>query len=208
MRYRSHRFFSSAFIAALTICWSQSFAFGQITPKIETTVGSGSNVSYFVLDFLSGSAPQSYAFAYRYDGVKTGGDMLDALAIGTAGTLQPLTFTATDYGGDLKRFPDGFSYDGKSITRPADFSSYWSYWNSENGSTWTGAQLGLDNRVLTSGTWDGWSYAQNGVSVAPRTPLAATGGAAPEPGSLTLLAIGAVSGAGIVLRRRRKSTGN
>ncbi len=206
MRFLFSRIVFTASAASLLVIASHSLAFGQITPKIETTVGSGSNISYFVLDFLSGPAPQSFAFAYRYDGTKTGGNMLDALAAGTAGNTKPLTFTATDFGGDLKRFPDGFSYDGKSITRPSDFSSYWSYWNSENGSVWSEAQVGLDNRVLTNNTWDGWSYAFNGVTVAPRTPLAATA-AAPEPGTFTLLVVGGITGAGIVLRRRRRTSG-
>ncbi|MES2464518.1 MAG: PEP-CTERM sorting domain-containing protein [Armatimonadota bacterium] len=206
MRFCSRRFVASAFSAALVVFASQSLAFGQITPRIETTIGSGSSISYFVLDFLSGPTPQSYAFAYRYDGTKTGGDMLDALALGSAGTAKPLTFTFTDYGGELKRFPDGFSYDGKSLTRPSNFSSYWSYWNSTNGVTWTEAQVGLDTRVLTNGAWDGWSYALNGVTVAPRTPLVATA-AAPEPGTLTLFAAAAISGAGVIVRRRRKTAG-
>jgi hypothetical protein len=202
MCFRSHRLVSTAFSTALLVFASQSFAFAQINPKIETTIGSGSNISYFVLDFLSGPAPQSYAFAYRYDGTKTGGDLIAALAT-NAPTFR-VEFQQFSFG----RLYDGFGYSDKFIKAPAfPATSFWSYWNGTNGQDWTSPQeFGADGRTLVNGSWDGFSYALNGVAVAPRTPLAVTA-AAPEPGSLTLLAVAAISGAGIVVRRRRRIVG-
>ncbi|MBC8101142.1 MAG: PEP-CTERM sorting domain-containing protein [Cytophagales bacterium] len=203
MYIRSVRSVFSAALVVLLLLASRSTALGQIVPKLETTIGTGSSVSYFVLDFLGGLAPQSYAFAYRYDGAKTGGDLISALATDAPGFS--VQFQQFSFG----RYYEAFGYDGKSLAAPlSDRNNYWSYWIGPDGQDWASPTFGADSRPLANGSWDGWSYAANNIAVAPTTPRLDAGSAAPEPGTLALLAVGAISGLGTTLRRRRRAERN
>lgn len=193
---------AATLLFALT--WSVSNA--QVIPvDLETTVGSGENLSYFVLDFKSGPSPESYAFGYRYTGTKTGTDLINALvsALGPNFQAEFVSFPG------LGSFATGFGYDGKFInasTSPAP--DYWSYWGSPDGLSWAYPGEGSDLRQLSNGSWDGWSYDADfnddfdpGGTASPTTPLLASSANAPEPGTLALLTVGSI--AGFITRRRR-----
>jgi hypothetical protein len=170
---------------------------------VSEFVGSGANLSYFVLDFKGGSLPQSYVLGYRYDGAKTGGDMLDALD-----TLGGLNVTTQSFGG-FGRFISGMGYDGKfRDSSPPNPNAYWSYWlgTSLVGSpnvTWNESQVGLDSRALTNGSWDGWSWVQDFNTVTPAPPIVPVSANAPEPASLLLMVV-AMGGCRYRYRSRRR----
>jgi len=202
-------FTAVAALTALTLLpGAYTAAYAQIAvPKLDATIADSpadltsptAFTSYFVLDFHSGSIPQSFAFAYKWSGSKTGGDLVDALSgagIGFSDTFQ----TFPPFG----RFFDSFTYGGHSVATPGDFSSFWSYWNSTDGLNWTEAVNGSDLTPLVDGSWDGWSFTPSGSFLAPRTPLAGT--AAPEPGTFgLLLMVGGTSGVAALAGRRRSS---
>jgi hypothetical protein len=169
-------------------------------PLITGYVGSGSQTSFLVIDFKSAPAPQSVAFGYRYDGVKTGGDLLDALS----SNLSGFVFEAISFPG-FGRFVDRLGYDGRILSGndPGSETFYWAYFTSPDSLTWSYASVGFDARVLMEGSWDGYSWTDftvgNGEGTAPIVPT--TAAAAPEPGTLALLGIGL----GAALIRRRTS---
>jgi hypothetical protein len=156
---------------------------------ITQTVGSGSNESFFVLDFNDGAATSSYAFAYRYDGTRTGEDLLGALAA-EAG----LTVVAQEF--PFGPFVVTLGYNGQSRTGGAN--DYWSYWLSDNGADWVSAGVGVRARTLSNGSWDGWSWAPNLQATPPDVPQI------PEPSSFLLVSTGLLGLAGAVVRRRNE----
>jgi hypothetical protein len=166
----------------------------------ERTVGTGANTSYFVIDFKDGSAAPSHLFSYQWDPVNgvapTGAQMIDAFVAGVPGFS--VQFTNFSFG----RFYDAFTYGAQSRARPADFSQFWGYWTSTNGINWTGANEGATARLLSNGSWDGWSFGPNG-GPAPVTPSAVSA-AAPEPGTLALALFGGAA-IGVIRRRRRRA---
>lgn len=170
--------FSGVLLAALpSTVRAQTF-----TPQITQTVGSGSQESFFVLDFQDGSTDHNYAFGYFYDGAKTGADMISALSSGTN-----LGVTYLFSGGAV----NGFSFNGHS---QAGFSSdgYWSYWLSGDGQSWRSSGAGIKSRPLSSGSWDGWSWDANSANLPPVTPTASPVPEASTTVSFTLLvALGA-----------------
>lgn len=61
---------------------------------------------------------------------------------------------------------------------------------------WQGSLLGSADRILSDGSWDGWSFAPGFVGSYPGEPIAA---AVPTPATLTLLGVAA----GVAALRRR-----
>ncbi|GAB4452501.1 MAG: hypothetical protein OHK0029_03540 [Armatimonadaceae bacterium] len=181
-------------------CWLPVAAQAQ-EPFLSATIGTGSNTSYFVLDFKNGPEPQSYAFAYRWDGAQTGGVMLDALAA----NVPTFSFTAQSFG-SFGRFVTGLGYDGKfQDNSPPNTLAFWSYWVSTDGINWSDPGAGLDSRVLTNGSWDGWAWGpdfNNFPGPPPVTPFAAA--AAPEPASF-LLILGVFCPVGIQKIRKKRA---
>lgn len=162
---------------------------------ITQQVGSGSNESFFVLDFNDGASAQSYAFSYRYDGAKTGEDLLNALA-GEAG----LRVTAQESPFGL--FVVSLGYNDQSQTGGA--AGYWSYWLSPNGADWAFSGVGVRDRTLSDGSWDGWSWAGGFQATPPQVPQA---NAIPEPSPLALVSIGLLGLIGGGIAHRRKPEG-
>jgi hypothetical protein len=173
---------------------------------IAGSAGSGINAFYFALDFRDFSAPQNYAFEYRSNSTSLFfADILQGLA------AVPTFSTRIGDGGSFGLSLNGIAFAGKEKfndfngSNSGEPNGYWSQWNSPNGTDWAANELGISAQTVTAGQWAGASWTANYLTVtdaAPRVPLAATA-AAPEPGTLTLLAVGAISGAGIVLRRRK-----
>ena len=173
-------------------------------PLITQFVGTGSSLSYLVLDFQDNTAIPSYAFGYRYDGTKTGGDMVDTLVRDAGLGVQFGSFFQPN------DFVISFAYAGHVQPQPgpSDPNFFWSYWLGTNGLDWTPSPVGLRDRVLSNGSWDGWSWSTFDPNTfdpvsPPRTPQV-SGTAVPEPGALplmgsVLMGVGSVA----VLRRRR-----
>ncbi|GAB6906872.1 conserved exported hypothetical protein [Desulfosarcina cetonica] len=125
-------------------------------------------------------------------------------------------YTVSGIGYDLDN--DGFGYEAGEYPgedgAPSDegdhyvegwYSGYWSYWVSDSGSDWAYSGYGISARVLSDGSWDGWSFsgtAGYGDGSAPITPVAAQS-AVPIPGAVWLFGSGLMGIIGI--RRKMKS---
>jgi len=98
------------------LCGSGSWATAQVPIgggilDVEYTVGTGSNISYVVVDFDGSTAfnsgpGESYAFGYRWEGEATAADALLALSDATSvtdatGVTDVLEFDFDDFGGTL-----------------------------------------------------------------------------------------------------------
>lgn len=79
-------------------------------------------------------------------------------------------------------------------------AGYWSYWlKSSSSANWEFSGVGMSGRTLTNGAWDGWSFANNFNSTAPKTPIAAE--PIPEPSTLIAMGLGMTAVAGRFLRK-------
>ncbi len=193
-------------VFAALLLFALSATSSRATPLITQYVGAGSSVSFLTLDFHDNTPNPSYAFGYRYDGAKTGGDLVDALIqgaglnVGFGSFFQPNDFVIS------------FGYQGHAQPGPgASPDFFWSYWLGTTGSDWTAAPVGLRDRVLTNNSWDGWSWTTydpvtfDPISP-PRTPQApGSVPAVPEPGTLPLAgaAFAVLAAYGLPTRRRR-----
>ena len=186
---------------ALLTCLLLSISCGAqvFTPSVTQTIGTGSNTSYFVINFEDGpnftNTPASnFVFGYRWDAgaggaTPTGDDMINALqAPGTGVGLQALEGNFPGFG----NFVNGFTYGAHSQTANYNLNhSYWAYWLStgarlgQNAADWDSSGVGISSRQLANNSYDGWTFSAFGVTPAPITPVAV-----PEPGSLLFLAAG------------------
>ena len=185
--------------AAVLLLTGATAAHAQtFTPLLTSTVGSGSEESFFTLDFQDGTANHNYAFGYKYDGAKTGADFLAALAADTPLQVDYVPgFTPTS-GNDLGVAVNRFAYNGHS---EAGFENayYWSYWLGTDGQNWTYSGQGASGSKLSNSSWDGWSWDVNNTDPAPLTPAAV-----PEASSAVSLGVLALLGAGVIAVRRKK----
>ena len=161
--------------AALAICASAAGALTFEDALIEGWVGAGASRALCVIDF----GPASFAFGYRFDGAKTGWDMLSTIAAQT-------DLDIVDEASSLGHFINAISYQGWSgISDPENWSNsnWWEYWTSPDGEAWTSSWLGCGDRALANGSWDGWTWSPPWPQVgsAPDVPLPQQ---VPEPGSL------------------------
>lgn len=145
--------------------------------------GSGNNTSYVVFDY----GPDSFAFKYSYDGAKSGYDMMTALAAEISGLELQYSF----FGGEA--FLASVAYPPYPATGGG--TMWWSYWWSTDGENWGFAGSGASSRVLTDGSWDGWSLVPDFSTwaTAPRTPVV------PEPVSGLILGVGLAT---LLVRRK------
>ncbi len=188
----------SAVFLAIRIGYSQ--------PLITTTIGdrtSTSKVGYFVLDFDdSGAKPETYAFAWNYEGTKTGTDFLLALQsalTGPKGFQQDgVVFPGLGYAVQT------IGYNGRNQSSDTNPNGYWNLWLGIDGKNWTSSQFGSDSVILSDtpvftqnelsgSSWQGWRWVNDfntDIAQAPRTPFLAA--AAPEPGMIgyALLSLG------------------
>lgn len=209
------RFLTPALVALFTV---PSTALAQFDPLVEAFIGSGSKTAYLVLDFQS----SAYTFGYRYDGVNVpAGDMI--AAVDTA-----LSSFSVDMPGDRNsgfgRFINGFGYGTNALgSFTSNFSTPpyfgWHYFISTSSLStasplWTESLWGVDGRSGTNpaGTlqnldthvWHGFSWGQydtNTFAFLGAPPKVSAGSSAPEPGTLGLLALGAV---GLRFYRRKR----
>jgi hypothetical protein len=136
---------------------------------VSFTVGSGPDVSYLLIDESTlSSAPLLFEYRYTYDILNpiSGYELLHEVA-----RFSSLDFTTIFYGGGLGNALDSVSYGGitvSSFTAP-DLSTgtYWSYYVAGGSEVdeplaaglWKYAEVGMDSRFITPGSWDGWTLA-------------------------------------------------
>jgi hypothetical protein len=161
---------------------------------VSFTVGSGPDVSYLLIDESTlSSAPLLFEYRYTYDILNpiSGYELLHQVT-----RLSSLDFTTIFYGGGLGNSLDSVSYGGitvSSFTAP-DWSTgtYWSYYvagGSEVGEPlaadlWKYAEVGMDSRFITPGSWDGWTFA--GWNPDFGAPPSLSPALVPEPAPLPL----------------------
>ena len=175
---------------------------------VSFTVGSGSDVSYLLIDESTlSSAPLLYEYRYTFDSnnLLTGFDLIQAVAAYPKTGLSIGT-SSTSWGNQLQ----AITYQGHTITAANGFGiasgSYWSYYGAgglENDgystvpdpTQWSYADVGSENRFISPDSIDGWtlaSYVNGGLSpsdsidVSPSVSIAAI----PETGSRALFVSG------------------
>ena len=134
---------------------------------VSFTVGSGPDVSYLLIDESTlSSAPLLFEYRYTYDILNpiSGYELLHEVT-----RLSSLDFTTIFYGGVLGNSLDSVSYGGITVSSFAldGSGTYWSYYvagGSEVGEPlaadlWKYAEVGMDSRFITPGSWDGWTFA-------------------------------------------------
>jgi hypothetical protein len=192
---------------------------------VENWVGDGPNRAGLVIDWKDGKTPASLIWGYRWTGTATGLQMINAVVAADPrlyGHQGVFSFGTVFFGLGYDVDGDGFgvspalAFDGGGLAvgsapandnrAPTDAddhyrdgwsTGYWSYWTGD-GTSWTASMIGAADRILTNGTYDGWSFAPGFVDTAPADPVAAV----PEPTSAIMVLVGA---AGLlVLRRRRR----
>lgn len=158
------------------------------TPLLTATVGTGSEETFLALDFNDSIPSSNYAFGYKYDGIKNGADLLDALA--SSGLTTQYIFNG--------RVVNGFTFDGH-LEAGFTQDNYWAYYKGPDGRKWDYASVGV-TAPLTNGGWDGWSWTLGGNSAPPVTPAAV-----PEASSAASLGLLALLGFGTMAIRRKKT---
>ncbi len=181
--------------------------------------GTGANRAALVIDWQDAQAPQSLLWGFRWDGTATGLDMLTAVIqadprlfghlgqFGWGTAVFGLGYDSNANGGFAVDPALAFDSGGLAVdTNPDDArvavdagdhwregwnTGFWAYYlKGSSGDAWESAMTGAADRVLSDGAWDGYSFAPGFVSAAPGEPVPA---AVPEPGTLTLLALGALA---------------
>jgi hypothetical protein len=136
---------------------------------VSFTVGSGSDVSYLVIDESTlSSAPLLFEYRYNFDSLNpiSGYKLLHEVE-----KLSSLNFTTIFYGGGLGNALDSVSYGGttvSSFTAPNwSTGTNWSYYVAGGSEVdepvpadlWKFSAVGMDSRFITPGSWDGWTIA-------------------------------------------------
>lgn len=173
-----------------------SVLFDGVNVEVEGSYGSGANQTMLVIDWNSGLTP-SHAWLYSWSGTTTIHAMLTNLA-----ALLPGAFAYNAPGG----FVTGLDYfDGheQHMGNRAGWMSIWDSAGAGAGPKFKTTPRGVAGMNLLVGGWVGINA--DGVSggawpgPAPAVPLAAP---VPEPSGLALLGLGALTGVGLLARRR------
>ena len=190
---------------------------GSVTTldDIEFWVGGGSNRAGLVIDWADGRDP--LAWGYRWDGDATGEDMLRAVderseRLGVE--LRSFSFGESVEAIGYDRDGDGFAESDPqdSFARAGDFVSDFRFWNyyvaadspyspADGDGAWTSSDVGISDRGLTDGAFDGFRFQTFGASV-PGRPSAAPA-PVPEPATALLVLLAA----GAAVRRRGRVLG-
>lgn len=150
-------------------------------------VGDGLFTSSVQIDFGDGDG---YVFNVGWSGGgTTGWDLM--LTIADEVDSFDLQYSTSQWGVFLEGIDYGLSSDYGVGAGWPDVEDYWHYWNRDSESSdWSFAPTGVDTRLVSDGSWDGW------VFLSPDAPQSTE---VPSPGGLVLLAVAAASG-----RRRRR----
>jgi len=148
---------------------------------IEYTAGAGENRATVAIDFDSGNY---YLFEYRWNGQAKGWDAL--ASIDAAGLLNVDSQWFEQFN---SHFVNDFGFPGGVKFNYGADATGWGYWGSDDGVNWL-LNGGVDGRMMTNGSWDSWVWSNYDYNVS-WDPIRAPG-MAPEPGTILLLAAGAI----------------
>jgi hypothetical protein len=155
-------------------CGASALTFEDVI--VSESYGTGGSSAMCVIDF----GPRSYAFLYRFDGARTGFDMLAALDAPNTG-LQ-VDYTVFDFGIMI----DDFAYNNQAKRVVTEEYKGWNYYTSADGVNWISSSVGCADRNLSNGSWDGWNYTGfDPVTWEPTAPPPVT--PTPEPSSMVVL---------------------
>ncbi len=125
-------------------------------------VGSGEHSADMVIEFGDGAI---YTFEVAFDQTTTGLGLFDIVEAETS-----LTTVRQDFGFGI--FVDGISYEGHSDIGYDGGENWWHYWVRDSAQAdWVSSAVGVAERVVEDGCWDGWVYGRAGEPV----PEPATG---------------------------------
>jgi len=197
-------------LCAVLLCMLATLSAGAqlFSPNLTQTIGTGANISYFVVNFddapgFKNDPASDFVFGYKWDFgpgsvAPTGDDMLHALiAPGTGVGLQAVEGSFPGFG----NFVSSLTFGSHSQT--GDFAlnqSFWSYWLTtgerlgQNPNDWSSSGVGIGSRVLANNSYDGWNFSAFGSHFAPSAP------STPEPSACLLFAMG--SGGILVMGRK------
>jgi hypothetical protein len=185
----------SALALLVSISTLEAAVLAGVDP-VRFTVGSGSDVSYLLIDESTlSSAPLLFEYRYTFDSNKpiSGYKLLNEVK-----RLSSLDFTTIFYDGGLGNGLDSVSYGGtnaSSFTAAATNGStgtYWSYYVAGGSEVdeplasnlWKYADVGMDSRFITPGSCDGWTFA--GWNPDFGAPPSMSPSLVPEPAPLQL----------------------
>ena len=178
---------------------------------IQNWTGTGSNEAALVVDWFDGKTPESLVWGYRFNGMATGLQMiqaidaadprLDVFYVDGGEFIYGIGYDLDNQGGTFTPGTPGYSTETGSASDPADhyaegyYTKDWAYVTTDtnpygsNGDTWTLSDVGAGGRPLVNGSWDGYSISDanfNYMDPALPTPAAAV----PEPAAWLTLALG------------------
>ena len=178
---------------------------------IDYWVGSGSNQAALIIDFNDGKSPEAWAWGYRWNGSKNGGDMILAIA-----AVDP-RMSLVNGGSSTAVFITEISYDGSAGLQSgtSDFTfgvdTSWGYYNAIDtaeavADNWTAPGIGASSRALSDGNWDAWSFGKYDSLTFDHTvpPNTASAIAAPVPEPETAVALLAVTALLFASTQRRR----
>ena len=228
------RHFLSFVVVVLSLFVSSQRAQALTLDDITFYVGSGSNRAGMVIDWADGRDP--LIWGYRWDGAATGEDMFRDIAMADprlfAKISDQFAFGDFIFGIGYDRDDDGFGIsdatvftdglfvgpatDGATATDADDsyvegfntgfFGYFVASGSPYDGGSWGFAPVGISDRVLSDGDFDGFAFAPGFNGGEPALPVPATGGSAggnngvPEP---TTFMFGCVAIAVVGMRRKR-----
>lgn len=172
------------FLSGAVTLVSAGMSFGAVFQSRD--LGSGPDVAHVVVEFTTGDAVQfNYAFTPDAGSPLTGFNLLGDIAAATVGTAEPFSFTSTHYsfGDAIDTMTYGTLTDGTGYVPP---DGYWHYWTKPTAdSTWGYSDVGVSDRTVSNGTFDGWTFSD-------ASPV-------PEPAGLAVIGL---LGAWCLRRRR------
>jgi len=153
-----------------------AYSFGDVL--VSGSYGSGTNTALMIVDF----GTKSFAFEYRFDGVKSGADMV--METDDAGSALQIDYT--DWGEGNGIFVDEIRYNSQPRRDTVGVYPGWAYYTSTDGANWTQCSTGSSFRTLIDGSWDAWNYTGYDPDTwLPTAPPPVT--PVPEPSSMLAL---------------------
>ncbi len=128
------------------------------------SVGLGDSVSYVQIEFDN---DHTYVFdvAYVDDGSVNGWDLMQIIETELP-TILSMQYETYSWGNWLQ----GLSVEndhafGTGAGFP-DLDDYWAYWVAPPGTDadWEFSSVGADNRLVSDGSWDGWTFHPSGAT--------------------------------------------